>query len=127
MEKVKKGRKKNSEALMTEEMQWWGVWEMMDFNPMPGGVLMNSDKVKRNVSAVDRKSKTNFKKGRKAMKTKLLILTVLLTTVCLFSFSSSEAATSSGRPYDCEEDLIEVMFAQDSRVRLRADALVERG
>ncbi|MGB2990078.1 MAG: FG-GAP-like repeat-containing protein [Candidatus Zixiibacteriota bacterium] len=86
---------------------------------------MNSDKVKRSVSAVERKSKTNFKKGRKAMKTKLLILTVLLTTVCLLSFSSSEAATSSGQPYDCEEDLIEVMFAQDSRVRLRNGTLLD--
>lgn len=78
MEKVKKGRNKNSEALMTEEMQWWGFLEMLDFNPMPGGVRMNSDKVKRNVSAVDRKSKTNFKKGRKAMKTKILTVTMLL-------------------------------------------------
>jgi len=32
---------------------------------------------------------------------------------------------SSGDPYACEEDLIEVMFAQDSEVRLRHGALVD--
>jgi hypothetical protein len=32
----------------------------------------------------------------------------------------------TNQPYACEEDLIEVMFAQDSRVRLRSGALVDQ-
>lgn len=34
---------------------------------------------------------------------------------------------STGQAYACEEDLIEIMFVADSRVRLRGDALVDLG
>jgi serine protease len=37
----------------------------------------------------------------------------------------ADAATVAAKPYACENDLIEVMFAEDSRVRLRGGTLVD--
>ena len=54
------------------------------------------------------------------MKGKFSVLAVLLVVLCAFSFSSAQ-----GVPYASEEDLIEVMFAQDSKVRMRGNELVD--
>ncbi len=124
MGKVKREKIKNMEVLVREKMQWWGFLELLNFNPEPGGVNMNSDNLKPKSANVNPKSKTTFKKGRKAMKTRFSILAILFAAVCMLSFSSAEG-TPSGQPYACEEDLIEVMFAQDSEVRLRGGALVD--
>jgi len=40
--------------------------------------------------------------------------------------SESSMQNPTNQPYACEEDLIEVMFAQDSRMRLRSGALVDQ-
>lgn len=112
------------EALMREGMQWWGFSELLNFNPKSGGVEMSCDNSKRK-STVNRKSKTIFKKGRKVMKTKISIFTIIFAAVCMFSFSPAQGKMLSGQPYACEEDLIEVMFAQDSKVRVRGGELVD--
>ena len=103
---------------------WWGFSELLNFNPKLGDAEMNFDNLRRN-STVNPKSKTTFKKGRKVMKTKIFVLMVLFTAVSMFSFSSAESAAPPDQPYACEEDLIEVMFAQDSKVRVRGGALVD--
>lgn len=43
----------------------------------------------------------------------------------LKEFVTAEGTTPSSQPYACEDDLIEVMFAQDSKVRLRKGAMVD--
>jgi hypothetical protein len=123
-EKVEKAKQKNKEVLMRKKMQWWGFSELLNFNPEPGDVQMNSNKLRQNSKTVNPKSKTTFKKGRENMKTKISILAVLFAAICMFSFSSAEG-TPSGQPYACEEDLIEVMFAPDSKVRIRGGALID--
>ncbi|MCK4417789.1 MAG: hypothetical protein KAV99_06445, partial [Candidatus Latescibacteria bacterium] len=56
----------------------------------PGGVQMKLHQFRRNCITVNRKSITLFEKGRKVMKAKIFVLTVLITTVCMFSFSSAQ-------------------------------------
>jgi len=109
---------------MREKMQQWGFSELLNFDPKPGGVQMKLDYLRPNSTSVNPKSITTFTKRRKAMKTRIFILTILFAAICMFSFSSAEG-TPSDQPYACEEDIIEVMFAQDSKVRLRGGALVD--
>ena len=85
---------------------------------------MNPNRSRQNSKAVNRKSKTVFGKGRKAMKATAFILVASFAAVCTFSFTSTNIAAAA-QPYECEEDLIEVMFAQDSKVRFRGGELVD--
>jgi hypothetical protein len=112
-------------VVVEEKMQWWGFSELLNLNPKPGGDQMNPGNLSQNPATVNPKSKTISKKGRKAMKTKLYSLKSLFAIVCLFLFSSAEITIASAQPYACEEDLIEVMFAQDSKVRLRGGMLID--
>ena len=57
----------------------------------------------------------------------------LLILLCFSPFIPGKAMNDPGdasplsyaAPYDCEEDLIEVMFAWDSRVRMRSGAITD--
>ncbi len=104
---------------MREEMRWWGFSEMLDVNPKPRGEEMSLDNCEQN-PLVNRKPVSSSKKGRKTMKARFSVLAVFFVAICLFSSASALA-----EPYACEEDLIEVMFAQDSKVRMRANELVD--
>ncbi|TET45145.1 T9SS type A sorting domain-containing protein [candidate division TA06 bacterium] len=50
-----------------------------------------------------------------------MFVVIVLLAVPFMSFAQDDA----GQPYPCEEDLIEVMFAWDSEVRLRSGALAD--
>ncbi len=47
----------------------------------------------------------------------------IFSLICLFILALSSVI--SAKPYACEEDLIEVMFARDSEVRMRDDKLID--
>ena len=59
------------------------------------------------------------------MKTLVSIMVLFFAMVPVFSFCAADRAIAAGQPYASEEDLIEVMFAQDSRVRLRNGTLLD--
>ena len=71
---------------------------------------MNSDKVKRNVSAVDRKSKTNFKKGRKAMKTRVPILVMLFLFFPTISANAGPKSDGAGEGAEFAPGVVMVKF-----------------
>ncbi len=118
----KKAKPKSKEAVVREEMQWWGFSEMLDVDPKTGGAEMTRDNL-RTESIARRKPATPFKRGRKTMKTRTFAL--LFAAVSLLLLPSGEVASASNQTYACEEDLIEVMFAQDSKVRMRGDKLMD--
>ena len=119
-----KSRKRN-QLSVRDGNQAKGSITMLISKPLKGGIQMKLGEFRSEAAVNESQSTTLFKKGGKAMKTGLMSLTTLFAAVCLFSFSSAESAASFGQRYDCEEDLIEVMFAQDSKVRLRAGTLVD--
>jgi hypothetical protein len=109
---------------MSERLRWWGFLEMLDFNPKPGGIDMNVDHNTQNQKRVNPKLEKTVRKGRRVMKTLVSILAMFCATLCLFSSILTQAATA-GPGYACEGDLIEVMFAPDSKVRIRGGELVD--
>ena len=63
---------------------------------------------------------------------KMYVLSVLCITVILFTLNpvfsqntEESFSTQINIPYECEEDLIEIMFDKDSEVRLRNGSLVD--
>ncbi|KPJ64695.1 hypothetical protein AMJ44_12280 [candidate division WOR-1 bacterium DG_54_3] len=86
---------------------------------------MNLDNLRKDSKTVNTKSKDLFTKERKVMKTKIFVFSILFTTAFMLSLFTAEAISAPKQGYDCEEDLIEVMFAQDSKVRLRGSTLID--
>ncbi len=123
-DQIQKSKFKPKEVPVRPEMQWWGFSEMLDINPKSGGAETMLDNSRPGALA-GQKPVTPFKKGRKAMKTRPFVWIMLFAAVSLFSFSSAQAAAASSRTYACEEDLIEVMFTQNSKVRMRGDQLID--
>jgi hypothetical protein len=107
-----------------QETHWWGFSQLLSVSLKHAEVATNSE-VSCPASPLKRQTEKHSKKGRRTVRSKTLVWVMLMAALGLFPFCSPRAAAASQGRYACEDDLIEVMFAQDSKVRMRGDALVD--
>jgi hypothetical protein len=119
-----KKKLKGKEVAMRQETQWWGFSELLGVNLERAEVGMNSE-VACPTPPLRPQTVNHSKKGRKAMRSKAMVWVLLIAALSLFPFCSIRASAASQERYASEDDLMEVMFAQDSKVRMRGDKLVD--